>query len=127
MSFHKVILSMISILATFIQVKFQSGPSLFQTQFWIMSTFFVFFSIYVSSLITVKLQDRGQHTRNNNHGMIVVLSKASLLVGAFSAILLLFIIQPVHGWVALLLWILYSLKTVYELVNIGTFIDSLKS
>ena len=53
--------------------------------------------------------------------MIVVLSKASLLVGAFSAILLLFIIQPVHGWVALLLWILYSLKTVYELINIGTF------
>ncbi|PON82448.1 hypothetical protein TorRG33x02_218160, partial [Trema orientale] len=126
MSFHKVILSIISILATFIQVEFQSSSSLFDEHFWIISTFFVVFSIYVVSWITVTMQKRPPNTENDNDDRVSILSQVNLLVGALAAILLLFIILPLLGWLAFFFWLLYSLKTVCDLVNFDAFFQLLQ-
>lgn len=124
MSIHQIIVSIISILANFIEVEYRSSSSLFNTHFWITYSFFVVFSIYVVSLITVSVRDRVQSTRNDNDGG--VLSKVSVLIGVLASIFLLLIIRPILGWVALLLWILYSLKTAYEMVDVGVFFQTLQ-
>ncbi|PON74456.1 hypothetical protein TorRG33x02_247280 [Trema orientale] len=85
-----------------------------------MSTFFVVFSTYVVSWITVTVQGRSENTRNDSE-CDAVLSKVSLLLGALAYVLLLFIILLLLGQFGLVFWLLYSLKTAYELVHVHAF------
>ena len=126
MSYHKAIVFIITTLGIFVQVESQSkNSSPFDTHRFIMYAFFIVWSIYVVNLIAATVQEDGdQNTENDNHNGVS--SKISLLIGAMAAILLLFIIRPVLGWVTLVLWILYSSKTAYELVNVESFLQYLE-
>ncbi|PON82444.1 hypothetical protein TorRG33x02_218120 [Trema orientale] len=110
MSFHAIMASIISILATFIQTEFQSrSASLFDTHYWTMPTFFVVLFTYV---VASAAQARNTGNDNNHDG--VVLSNMALTSGALASTLLLLIIHQALGWVALVFWILYFVKTAYD-------------
>ncbi|PON46603.1 hypothetical protein PanWU01x14_250330 [Parasponia andersonii] len=119
MSFHKVIVSVISILATFIQTEFQSQhSSLFETHCWIMYAFYVALSIYAvvaGVTLSVHVQAAPQNRGNDNEG---VLTKVAVMSGALASTLLLLIIRQVLGWVAFAFWVLFFAKTAYELVHV---------
>ncbi|PON46602.1 hypothetical protein PanWU01x14_250320 [Parasponia andersonii] len=130
MSFNKVIVSIISILATFVQTEFQStSSSLFETHFWIMYTFYVVLFTYVVAGTTLTIQVRAAAAPPNreNDNNERVLTKVALLSGALASTLLLLIIRPVLGWVAFAFWVLYFVKTAYELVHVDAFFQLLET
>ena len=121
MSFHKAIVFIISTLAQFIQVEFQTKTSTpFNTHCRIMYTFFVVLFSYGVAWATLALSEN-----DIKYGR--VLTKFSLLWGTLASILLLIIIRQVLGWVALLLWFLYLLKTAYELIDVDAFYQLLQN
>ncbi|PON76197.1 hypothetical protein PanWU01x14_036150 [Parasponia andersonii] len=128
MSFHKVIVSVISIQATFIQTESQSqSSSLFETHCWVMYTFYVVLFTYVVATATITVQVQAAQNRGNDNNEEGALTKVTLLSGALASILLLLIIRQVLGWVALFLWVLYSAKTVYDLVDADAFYQLLRT
>ncbi|PON74166.1 hypothetical protein TorRG33x02_247450 [Trema orientale] len=128
MSFHKVLVSIISIQATFIQTESQSqNSSLFETHCWIMYTFYVALFSYVVATATIAVQAQAAQNRGKDNNKKGVLTKVALLLGALASILLLLIIRQVLGWVALFLWVLYSVKTVYDLVDVDAFYQLLQT
>ena len=117
MSFHGIIVFIVSLLAAFAQVEFQSkSVSPFDRHGKLMSTFFVVLFTFVVGWVieTIQAQAQAQNTRNDSH---IFWTKISLISGTLASILLLILIRQVLGWVFLILWILYFLKTVYELVK----------
>ena len=119
MSFGAITVFVISVLAAFVQVKFQSkGLSPFDTHYGLMSTFFVVLFTFVAAWATETVQGQAQNTRNDNHG---VWTKISLISGALASILLLIILIPFLGWVGLVFWTLYFVKTAYELAHDAIF------
>ncbi|PON82443.1 hypothetical protein TorRG33x02_218110 [Trema orientale] len=113
MSFDAIIVFTISVLAAFIQVEFQSKSwSPFDTHYWIMSTFLVVLSIYVvaSAIVTIQVEAE----KENDNG---ISSEISHVSEALASILLLIIILPVLGWIFLVIWTVYFVKTAYALVN----------
>ncbi|PON82445.1 hypothetical protein TorRG33x02_218130 [Trema orientale] len=129
MSIHKVIVFVISILATFIQTEFQSqSSSLFETQCGIMYSFYVVLFAYVvaRATITLRVQEAPQNIGNDNYER--VLTKVALFSGALASVLLLLIIRRVLGLVALAFWVLYFLKsTAYDLAHVDMFYQLLET
>lgn len=116
------ILSIITILGGIVQVKFQAQSwSVFDTHFWIMSTFLVAF--LSSDLVEYFLVATQHHSDSNENTMILsdnvalIMRKTSLIFGALASILRLIIIHPILGWIGMFFWTFFFLKTAYELVK----------
>lgn len=113
--------SIISIFGLFLQLyKFQSKTDLspFETNYSTMLIFFIALLTHLVSSAGVVSKDHGDRASNLPTQLMIrnIFSKISILSGSLASILLLLIIFSVIGWLALVLWILYFVKNVYELI-----------
>ncbi|KAL6125661.1 hypothetical protein ACLB2K_073716 [Fragaria x ananassa] len=103
-----IFMPLIGILGLLLQVKHAAeSASLFVTEHVTMLTFIVVFIVYFG-LLTVKLFSRP--TRNSN--MAKFMTNITLLSGSLASILLLKILVPAYGWLALFFWMIYLIRDV---------------
>ena len=120
MSSHAIIAFIITVLCSFIQVKFQTKSlSPFETHSCVIQTFFVVLLAYGLSWATTtnSIEAQALNDPNDNHERQLIMSKISLFFGALASALLMIMVFPILGWVILVLWILYFLKTASELAK----------
>lgn len=115
MHIHTIIMFVITTLGLSLQLKFHSQPySPFETNYWTMVSFLLTLLTYVVLWAAVSSSTTQDVASDQYNAWLM--RKLSIMSGSLSSIFLLLALISVLRCIALILWILYLAKSVYELV-----------